>query len=526
MRWLLVAMLLFASCKRSNSSAPPLPAQVPVPQPPASTAEQDALWRLAPDGADIGLVVSSRGLVSLESGFAAVKQLFHTSPELKSAALEVDVKLRKYVGTSVVTLANLGMSPGKGAAWFRLTDGGEVGVLPVIDRTKFVAAMKGTHAADGDVVDDYVCKAIQAMYACAKPADLLTRLGKDGMRDDIKLAGARGDIEIVGDVEGVLSTPVTIAAVAQLAHGSVVVRGGIDGLPPLISAIKPVGKPMVDASKAIGFSVLNLTPLLAALPLPSEPIVPGVAFDELAKNIDAPITVSIAPDATDGNARIPVKNAALAQELIEQCGAIGPLMMFGANANNGVCHLSIPLSASSIDAWVESNAIHIGKNGAAPTSATLPPTPIATELASGEWGLAVYGRGTLLAERHIPPLLSGLSRNRAKLGLRAPMMVNEIGVGLRADGNILRFVASLRTAWSNPDDVVAKIVEITPSQVDEGKSGALAKQIATTWPSSPFATDLRGGLVGVMSPAAAISLVAGFLTQASVDEEDEAPADE
>jgi hypothetical protein len=112
-----------------------------------------------------------------------------------------------------------------------------------------------------------------------------------------------------------------------------------------------------------------------------------------------------------------------------------------------------------------------------------------------------------------------MAYNRAKLGLRAWLMVNELGVGIRADGEVLRFVASLRTAWSNSDDVVAKLAAITPDQVMAGKSGAISRRIAKSAPTSAFATDLRGDLVGVMIPTAAIGFVAGYAMPGLLDAE-------
>lgn len=516
MRWSLVAVLIVASCKGDKSPPPPASAPMPVPRAPSSTVEQDALWRLAPDAADFGIVASAQGVRSIENGFLAIKQLFHAAPDLKTAALELDVELRKVFGTSEVSLARYGMSPGKGMAVFHLTDGGEVLVLPVVNRAKFVAATKGTTASDGDVIDDLICKTIKNVYACAKSEPLLMRLGADGMQGDIKLAGARGDIEIVGNAPDFFGAPVTVAAVAQLARGTVVVRGGIEGLGPSIDRVKSVGKPMFDANKAVSFMVLNLAPLVAGLPLPAEPIAPGVPVDELARSLDAPVTMSIAPDLASGELTIPMRNATLARQLVDKCGAIEPLRMLGAAASDGVCHLTIP--QASFDGWVDANAIHVGKKGVAPSTATLSPTPIATELASGDWAFAVYGRGALIGDKPLPPLPASLTDTSAKLGLRALLMVNELGVGIRADAGVLRFVASLRTAWSNPDDVVAKLVAISPDQVLEGKAGAMSRRIAKASPTSLFATDLRGDLVGLMIPAAAIGLVAGYMMPGLVDE--------
>ena len=94
MRSLVVAAVLVGGCKKDKAGTPPPPA----PKAPVSTAEQDALWKLAPDGAIVGIVVSSRGLSSLESGWLAVRNLIQTAPELARAAAEMSEKLTSVFG--------------------------------------------------------------------------------------------------------------------------------------------------------------------------------------------------------------------------------------------------------------------------------------------------------------------------------------------------------------------------------------------------------------------------------------------
>src|SRR6187551_1079468 len=138
-RALVVAAVLVVGCKKEKGPPP-----APSPKAPVSTAEQDALWKLAPDGTVAGVVLSSRGVASLESGWLAVRSLIKTAPELAPAADEMEKELTKIFGSSNVKLADVGMAPGKGAALFGLEKGAEVAIIPVVDRDKFLAVTKGT----------------------------------------------------------------------------------------------------------------------------------------------------------------------------------------------------------------------------------------------------------------------------------------------------------------------------------------------------------------------------------------------
>ena len=147
-----------------------------------------------------------------------------------------------YVGTAVHGVADIAV----GVASLGIADLGS-------------AVTKGTKGTDHDTIEDHVCKTVQNVYACAKPPELLERLGKAPMGDAVKLAGARGDIEVAGTILSTDQPPVSFAAVGQLDRGAVVVRGAVKGLPEMVtSKLKATGKQIVDPSKAAGFAVLNV----------------------------------------------------------------------------------------------------------------------------------------------------------------------------------------------------------------------------------------------------------------------------
>jgi len=75
----------------------------------------------------------------------------------------------------------------------------------------------------------------------------------------------------------------------------------------------------------------------------------------------------------------------------------------------------------------------------------------------------------------------------------------------------------VRTVWSNPDDVVAKLMAISPADVLAGRGGELAKPIAAGAPSSPFAADYKAGASGLMVGSAVVGVLAAVAIPAFMD---------
>ena len=511
---LLVAVVAVAGCKKDKPAQPP-----PSPKAPASTAEQDTLWKLAPDGSIVGVVVSPRAIGMLEGGALAVKKLFATTPELAPLSAKMDAELTKHFGTANVTLADTGLAPGKGAAMFVTADGQSIVIVPVANRDKFIQVTKGTKGADEDKVGKATCKTVQGFYACSDTTDLFARLGKAGMANKLALAGARGDIEFAMVADP--NTPIKIdaAGVVQLERGAAVVRGAAKGLPPMFTALLKSSKPAFDASKVAGFATLNVAPLLAMAPIPSEEIIPGVNIADMAKSINGPVSVSLAPGSLVFDMRVPMADTSQAKKLIESCDQFPMLkMMAGATVKNGVCSLSVPQMQTEMDAWIEGNELRVGKKGAPPPKVTLTPSAAASELVAGEWAFAMYGRGSMLGDAQMPamPPVDAMP-DEARMMIRGITLLNELGIGVRGEGDTVRVLATLRTAWSNPDDVVAKIVAVDPIAVMQGKGSQQGKAIADAAPSSPFASDYKAGVGGLMIPTAVVGMLAAVAIPAFMD---------
>jgi hypothetical protein len=110
MRALLV-LLALAACHHDGAA----------PAAPVSTSDQDALWKLAPDGAVFGIVVSPRALAMVDHGWSDVRAFMATVPELAS--------IRAAAGGDP-SLASVGLSASAGGAVFVVEAGKTIAIVP------------------------------------------------------------------------------------------------------------------------------------------------------------------------------------------------------------------------------------------------------------------------------------------------------------------------------------------------------------------------------------------------------------
>ena len=469
-----------------------------------STADADALWALAPAGTEMGVVASPRALAMLDGAKTRLLATLRTTPDLAALAQRFDDAARDELGTTDLMAASHGLSVEKGFALFATKDG-HVLVLPVVDRDKFLAAAKGTKGTDTDTLADMTCKTVKGVYACAKPASLLDGLGAKGFPNGAKLVGARGDIEIAGAVPGPSAT-ISFAIVGQLDRGALVTRIAVNGIKSVMPIRLAEGVvPRVDADHTTGFAVADLSTWLAAVP-PVE-VVPGVMADALARAVAGPATATVRAGINSIDIHLPLSNTDAATKLIAQCDQVPPLRALGATVTNGVCHIRIPQMLMDVDAWIEGTELRLGQRTAG-TLGRAQLTPIGKELAARKWPLVFWGRGTILATPQMPPMSMGDQLDIAAAMIRTFTLLNEMGLGMRMDGDTLHAVIAVRTAYANSDDVIEKLGGLKAEDIMAGRARDQAVAIAAASPSSPLAVDLAAGYNGLMIPTAAIGMMA------------------
>ena len=508
----LVGLAIAAGCgsEAKSPAPPPRPAAAPVAIDPA--AEHNALWALAPTDARIGLVGTARGLAMVERAWHAFRELIGASVDLAQINNDLMHGLLTTVGTPDPTLAEFGLSHDHGFAVFVVGATSAVLVVPLGDRAKFVERLHGTRGPDGDIVGPFVCKPLAARYVCAERRDLFAQIGHGGLDAVRKSVAAHGDLELAVRRPDKPDAP-TAAAIAELAPGVVTVRGTIAGLHrPLDDVIGAPLRARPGSATSAGFGVADLRPYLAKLP--PRTLAGGVTIEQLGQSIAGTATYLIPAGTTDVGIRIPLTDPGPAKLLIEHCSE---LAVFGgrAVAQDGVCHFGGRPTGTG--AWIDGADLRIGDRRAdAPVS--IAPSPLAAELAQGSWSLALFSRGSYL--RTALPGADTFSQMTGfgPLFPRMAPLTNELGVAIRRDGPALHFVLGARTAWSNPGDIVDKLLAITPADLASGKAAEIARAIADAAPRSPFADDLRAGDYGFRTMQLPLGVAGGTLVRRLVDQ--------
>ncbi len=492
----LIALVLVISCKKETVGQG-------SPTAPASTQDLDALWRLAPEGAKVGFVASPRGVAMLERAAIAIQTLLDAAPELAPARDKLAQSLTGEFGSPKFTLAEFGLTADQGFAAFLAEHDEGVLVVPVADRAKFLAKTHGKTDGDHDVIGKNLCKPINDRYVCVENLALLDKLGHGSLDAMRRTAGARGDLEFAGHNFTAASDP-TVAWVVQLARGEFVVRGTTSHVPHMVTdLIGSPSRPRAEPSTASGFGVIDVAPYLKNVP--QVPLAPGITLADLARTVSGPITFTFAAGTGDTDLRIPLGNPATAKALIEHCAEV--FGRIGATVQGGVCHIPIPMGKLELESRVDGNQLRIGYHtpGTPGTAVSMTPSPLATELSENAWSIAIFGRGSYVdlanlpgAEDYLKTILSQYPAE-GNVFLRSLPWFSEFGVGVRKDGDVLHFLAGVRTAWANPDDVVAKLLAISGEQVLSGKAAELGKSLASAAPNSPFAQDLKAGAGGMLA---------------------------
>jgi hypothetical protein len=292
------------------------------------------------------------------------------------------------------------------------------------------------------------------------------------------------------------------------------VRGRVVHVPAKLGRmLGPATTPRADPAAMAGFGVFDFTSVLTEMP--PLPIIENVTALDLIKSIAGPATYTIPSGTTTLDVRIPLTDPTPFARVLAQCANLSALEDFKPTFSGGACHLTLPQAAVVIDEKVEGNTLRMGWAGTGAPVA-LAATSLGALIAGGRWSFAFYGRGSLFAAdlAKLPMLGQVLSEGNDRdlaLAVRGLSAIDEIAVGVRRDGTSIDFVLGARTIWTNPDDVVAKLLAITPAQVMNGAATAAAQAIAKASPQAPIAEDLRAGAAGgltLLVPPLALGAVA------------------
>ena len=482
-------------------------------------ADVDALWDLAPDDTQLGIVASPRAVGLTIRAVNAVRDL-SSLPDLEPAKPQIDMIVKGLFGSETGTAADAGFSDSRGFAMFATSDGA-LGVMPIVDRDKFMASKNGTRGTGSnadDKLEANTCREMRGLYVCASRVEMFDRLGKGSLRGKIDTGGSRGDAELfVRNVALLGEEKGDFALAAILDVGTVDVSARWSGTPsPPLADLVNVTAPRPSTTNASGFVTFNVKPLFAAAP--PLPLAGDVTLDKLGASMVGPVTAVIPSGSVDIQIHAPLSDAKPAQTIVEHCTDLGQFFELAKDQTPGACRILLQgTNQLELDIWVEANELRLGAHkGAPPKGKAGGMTAMGKTLAGTDWTAAFWGRGTMLNLSGIAPPTTNDVPLEVSLGVHAIALVNELGVAAKVDPKGVTFRGYIRTAWTNPKDVFAKIAAITGSDIATGKATEPAREIAAASPSSPFAADFAAGQGGLMIPAAAIGVASAVVIPAAL----------
>jgi len=245
--------------------------------------------------------------------------------------------------------------------------------------------------------------------------------------------------------------------------------------------------------------VIDLRPFIDAT---DDLVAEGITQSQLVTSIAGPMTLDVAAGSQVLDMELPLSDPKPFTTLVDACDQTPILAQLGAKKQNGICHVELAQMNLALDLWVEGTTLHLGKKGAVPSEVRVTMPKPALEIATGKWGLAFWGRGTMFAATGKPPIEDTTGINPLiTMPLRTMSMLDEIGFGVKQDGDLLRFVVTMRTAFADPDPVIEKISAITAVDVLTNHAEAKAKPIVEAFPRSQFAADFAAGQHGMVVPS-------------------------
>jgi hypothetical protein len=246
--------------------------------------------------------------------------------------------------------------------------------------------------------------------------------------------------------------------------------------------------------------------------VPPIPLVDGVTIVDVVKSVAGPSTVSVPAGQTYLDIETPLSDAGPVTKVLAKCEDVTALKELGIKRVNGTCQIHTEEPALDLDLWVDGTTLHVGHKGTPLDGASVPMRPAALEIATGQWGFAIWGRGTEFAPqaKTTPNDVTGFNPMNA-LPLRLLGVLNELGVAAKQEtlkeGPAIRFLVTIRTAFANPAAIADQLAAITGMDVLANTATAKAKPIAEANAGSLYAGDFAAGQHGMLLPTKFLQIV-------------------
>lgn len=422
----------------AKSSAPSMtPASAPARGSAAqATAASADLWAYAPANAAFGIVVGDGTVDKLANTLTEVKRVLSAQPLGAMLVQKITGEVQQKLGLDpfdpVPWAHNAGIDTTKGGAMFASSDGDVVVVLPVTDPAAFEKGIRDTNGNLGPqhcVMPEpgrYVCgkELASAKTAATKPGSpLAKRVGMlpPWLRGDVELvahlASFPGAMKELATLRPALETVGTIALAATLDHGSLALRGWLEGKRggPVGQAFATVPPAALtgESSGAINWFHLRMPmDLVMNLIPPFPPSAVDVRNDLFGNMTGEIVTYSRGKAFLSENITFGLEDGPRAAKVIDYlCGELAKSKLLGqfkvkAGACRGEADLAKWLAKTPIGGLVagmpkvpmmvavEGNALHLEvgwPSGPTGKAGDLAGSDIARELMTGNWNGVWWG---------------------------------------------------------------------------------------------------------------------------------------
>lgn len=422
----------------AKSSAPSMtPASAPANGSAAqATAAAADLWAYAPANAAFGIVVGDGTVDKVATTLGEIKRVLAAQPLGAMLVQKITAEAQQKLGLDpfdpVPWARNAGIDTTKGGAMFASSDGDVVVVLPVTDPAAFE---KGIHDTKGNLGSQhcvmsepgrYVCgeELASAKTAATKPGSpLAKRVGMlpPWLRGDVELvahlASFPGAMKELATLRPALETVGTIALAATLDHGSLALRGWLEGKRggPVGTAFASIPPAALtgEASGAINwFHVRMPMPLIMNMipPFPPSPV--DIRNDLFGNMTGEIVTYSRGKAFLSENITFGLEDGPKAAKVIDfLCGELAKANLLGkfkvkAGACRGEADLAKALAKTPVGPLVagmpkvpmmvavDGNAMHLQvgwPSGPTGKAGDLAGSDIAREVMTGNWNGVWWG---------------------------------------------------------------------------------------------------------------------------------------
>ena len=504
---------------------------------PAAKPEQDGLWRFAPAGTRVAVVLPDGKLQEVADALLAGEKILAAGPE---PALSAVFGTFEYHGVDLRVAdqrATAGFDPQGGMAVFHTaTDRLSIYPVPDADAYRRRFGVKRAAGPDGLDVDreGAFCVEIEDRYACAQQAATLRAL-REGKPPGVTWgAGPDGHMQVY-------LAPALLQGLPPLTSGgdgvraTVILRRGA-----LRARLRLAGRPAegLDALAARRSPLLDRVPLEAISGLTvldlrgpwsrwrdrvadraAGGVAGGVHLEDLLRGLRGDLVAFSARTGDPPHALlVGLARSQPVERMLRSCEDLDRAAPgLTARRSGDRCRLQVEdlaaLGIGELELHVEGDALvvsvdQVGRTIASPSRAHA--AGWAARIHEGRWAVAGWGTGLMLqVVDEIAGKPETLAAPGTRTGLWALLHVVELALTLEARPDALVADLELGTSWAYPDALQAELEPLLLRAASGERVGGEIAALAATERGAALEQHLSAGSYGVMSVVLIGALGAG-----------------